>query len=165
MSQFYGTLAQVSFTVFGLWLVVVQLERKDETAGEQHRWGERVVAMHFALPGVMSLLILADPENSLLWQLSFAAFAVLGGVGMALLGHPEEDPGPVASLLRWGAVALYWAVAGVALFARGVAAALGVNALQVEAVLLSLLLFVGLNQALAMIAGGTSSASTSGTDA
>lgn len=107
--------------------------------------------MHFALPGVMSLLTLANPDSAVLWRVSFAAFAVLGAVGMALLGRPTDDDGGLRRPLHWGALALYGAVAVVAVFADRAAAVVGVSALQVEAVLLSLLLFVGLNLAFVLL--------------
>lgn len=79
------------------------------------------------------------------------AFAVLGAVGMALLGRPTDDDGGLRRPLHWGALALYGAVAVVAVFADRAAAVVGVSALQVEAVLLSLLLFVGLNLAFVLL--------------
>lgn len=141
--------------MFGLWLVVVQVRRRDWADRRERRWGAQAVAMHFALPGVMSLLTLANPASVLLWRASFAAFAVLGGVGMVLLGRPGEDLGTLQRLVHWSAIGLYGAVAVVALFASAVATTLGVNPLQLEAVLLSLLLFVGLNLAFALLFAGT----------
>lgn len=113
--------------------------------------------MHFALPGVMSLLNLANPDSVLLWRVSFAAFAVLGAVGMILLDRPASRAGALQGLAHWGAIALYSAVAFVALFAGTVAEVVGVSALQVEAVLLSILLFLGLNVAFALLFVGARS--------
>ena len=149
IADFYGTLAQVSFTVFGLWLVVVQVRRGEWIDDRHRRWGAQVVALHFALPGVMSLLNLANPDSALLWRISFAAFAALGCVGMVLLGRPTH--GGLPGLVHLGAVGIYGAVAVVAVFADVVAAVLGVSALQVEAVLLSLLVFLGLNLAFSLL--------------
>lgn len=147
----------MSFTVFGLWLVVVQIRRREWAERGHRRWGAQVVGMHFALPGVMSLLNLANPDSVLLWRVSFAAFALLGAIGMILLDRAAERTGAFQGLAHWGAILLYAAVAFVALFAGDVAAAVGVSALQVEAVLLSILLFLGLNVAFAMLFAGVRS--------
>lgn len=133
--------------------MVIQLFRREWAARPQARWGAHAVAMHFALPGVMSLLTLADPGGVLLWRVSFAAFAALGAFGVVLLGRA----GGAASLpqvLHWGAGILYAAVTLVALFANLVAGAFGATPLTVEAILLSLLVFLGLNIALALLLGG-----------
>lgn len=149
--DFYAALAQVSFTIFGLWLVVVELRRSEWAARPQLRWGAQAAAMHFALPGMMSLLNLADPASNLLWRVSFAGFAALGGVAAVLLDGAAPGAGALRRIVRWGAVALYAAVALVAMFADLVASAFGVHPLQLEAVLLSLLLFLGLNVAFALL--------------
>ncbi len=52
-----------------------------------HRRRSYGVALHFALPGVMSLLALVDPQDSAFWRVSFAIVA-LGGAfrgGLAVL--------------------------------------------------------------------------------
>lgn len=118
----------MSFTVFGLWLVVVQVRRREWSGRLQHRWGAQAVAMHFALPGVMSLLNLANPDSGVLWRTSFAALAVLGCGGVVLLDRPTAGSGALSRLVHWGGVALYGALAFVALFAETVAAGLGVLA-------------------------------------
>lgn len=110
--------------------------------------------MQFALPGVMSLLNLANPDSSVLWRISFAAFAALGGVGMVLLDRPAHPDGALPGLVHWSAVGLYAALALVAVFADAAAAVFGVDPLQVEAVLLSLLLFLGLNLAFSLLFAG-----------
>lgn len=141
----------MSFTVFGLWLVVVQVRHRERAAWRQRRWGAQAVAMHFALPGAMSLLNLANPASGLLWRISFAAFAVLGGVGMVLLDRPTPGAGALPRLVHRSGVVLYGAVALVAVAADAVASAFAMDPLQVEAVLLSLLLFVGVNMAFALL--------------
>lgn len=141
----------MSFTIFGLWLVVVQLRRSEWAARPQLRWGAQAAAMHFALPGMMSLLNLADPASTLLWRVSFAVFAAFGGVAAVLLDGAAPGADALRRTMRWGAVALYASVALVALFADLVASAFDVDPLQVEAVLLSLLLFLGLNVAFALL--------------
>lgn len=135
--------------------MVVQVRRRDWAACQQRRWGAQAVALHFALPGMMSLLNLVNPDSVLLWRVSFAAFALVGGAGMALLRPSGEADGRVVSVVAyWGAVALYTAITVVALFAGTVASVFGVNPLQVEAALLSLLLFLGLNMVFSLLFAG-----------
>lgn len=73
---------------------------------------------------------------------------------MVLLDRPTAGSGVVSRFVHWGGVGLYGAVAFVALFAETVAAGLGVDPLQVEAVLLSLLLFLGMNMAFSLLFEG-----------
>lgn len=153
IQDFYATLAQVSFTVLGLWFVVIQLRREEWRASPRRRLGARAVAIDFALPGVMSLLTLANPDSAALWRVSFVVFAGLGAAGLAVLiarGGAGREPAP-GQWGQWVAVAIYGAVAVVALLAVPIAAGLGLAPLHIEAVLLSLLLLVGLNVAVGQL--------------
>lgn len=152
LSDFYATLAQISFTLLGFWFVVVQM-RRDEWARPAFRLGALAVTLHLAMPGMMSLLDLADPDDEELWRASFAVFAAVGLGGVLLLGQPATSPTLLSVLGHWGAVVLYVLVAVVALFAEGVESAFDTHALQVEAVLLSLLILLSLNLAVAMLFG------------
>lgn len=158
LQDFYQTLAQASFTLFGLWIVVVQLRREDWRAARWGGVGAQLLTMHFALPGVMSLLAIADPGGTVLWRISFAALAVLGGAGVLLLGQAGSAP-PGRSGAGWAALAVYLAIAAVALFVGPHGAWRTVSALTVEAVLLSLLLLVSLNSAFWMLFGAGQDAS------
>lgn len=157
LQEFYATLAQVSFTVLGLWLVVIQLRRSEWRHSRSRRLGARAVAIDFALPGVMSLLVLANPESALLWRVSFAVFAALGALGLALLIGDSETDGNGGRLTRWAqlsALILAIVIALVAMLAAPIAGDLGIAPLQVEAVLLSLLLLVGINVAVGQLLEG-----------
>jgi uncharacterized membrane protein YhdT len=147
LQEFYAALAQVSFTVLGLWLVVIQLRRDGWRSSRSRRVGARAVAIDFALPGVMSLLALADPDGAVLWRVAFTVFGALGALGLALLiGDPGTSVrgGRLARWSQWLVLILYVAVALVAMLAAPIAGGLQVAPLQVEAVLLSVLLLVGL---------------------
>jgi hypothetical protein len=154
LQEFYAVLAQVSFTVLGLWFVVIQLRRDEWRTSRSHRLGARAVATDFALPGVMSLLTLANPDSAVLWRVSFAVFATLGAVGLALLIGDPESSRPLARWAQWLAVGLYVAIALVAILAAPISAGLQIEPLQLEAVLLSLLLLVGLNVAIGQLLEG-----------
>ena len=58
LSDFYGAFAPLTFTVFGLWLVVVQTRHADWARSPVHRRRAYAVSLHFAIPGLMSLLSL-----------------------------------------------------------------------------------------------------------
>ncbi len=154
MGEFYATLAQVSFTVLGLWLVAVQSRVSALAADPARRWGAQVVAIHLALPGFMSLLNLSAPDSSAMWRVSFVGFAVVGLVGTVLLGRASRPFTLVAALAHAAAIGAYAVVAVVAAFAPWVRSAFGVQPLVVEAVMLSLVLLVAMQRAFAMIFAG-----------
>jgi hypothetical protein len=154
LQEFYAALAQVSFTVLGLWLVVIQLRRDEWRTSRSRRVGARAVAIDFALPGVMSLLTLANPDSALLWRVSFTVFGALGALSLALLiGDPDTAVrgGRLARWSQWLVLVLYIAVAFVAMLAAPIAGGLQLQPLQVEAVLLSVLLLVGLTVAVGQL--------------
>jgi len=152
MGEFYATLAQVSFTVLGLWLVAVQVRAADLAADPARRWGAQVVAIHLAMPGFMSLLNLSAPDSSMMWRMSFVGFALVGLAGTILLGRTRDQPSSVvASLAHVAALAAYAVVASTAMFAPRVRATFDVEPLVVEAVMLSLLLLVAMQRAFDMI--------------
>ena len=150
MTDFYRTLAQVSFTILGLWLVVVELRWKSWNTSARYRLGARAVTAHFALPGVMSLLSLADPSNTLLWRMGFAVLALMGAAGVLLFDTGARDS-TLTRVGHWTALALYLAIALVAVGADILASGFGLNALQAEAVMLSLLIFLSLNIAFSLL--------------
>lgn len=158
MGEFYATLAQVSFTVLGLWLVAIQSRLADLARDPARRWGAQVVAMHLAMPGFMSLLNLAAPDSSVMWRVSFAVFAVVGLVGTILLGRSEEASSHASTVALVIAVIAYGVVALVAVFAPVVKADLGIQPLVIEAVMLSLLLLVAMQRAFALIFAGEDAA-------
>lgn len=170
LDVFYGAFSPACFGLLGLWLVVVQIRLREWQASAVHRRRSYGVALHFALPGVMSLLALVNPHNSLFWRVSFAIVALGGAVVLAtVLGFPVRGlsrggsssgdragaagerhgtAGPAApgrpdqlGLAAYiGAIALYILI-GVLAFAGGLAA------LRTEAILLTLLVFLGFNVA------------------
>src|SRR2546430_2345217 len=68
LNQFYAAFAPLSFTVYGLWLIVVQTRHADWRRSPEHRRRAYAVSLHFAIPGLMSLLALVDPANSTMWR-------------------------------------------------------------------------------------------------
>lgn len=149
LTDFYVALAQVSFTMLGLWWVVVQVRRDDWLPSHDHRRMAYAISLHFALPGIMSLVSIIDPSTPALWRLAFAAAAGIGAAGL-LAAHGSWRRALQHSRLRdlayWTGLALYLLVALVAAVAEIVKAA-GVPPRPLEALLLSLLVFLGFNVA------------------
>jgi hypothetical protein len=94
----------------------------------------------------MSLLSLIDPASTALWRISFAIVAGGGAIVLALVRGPAPTRLGTAAYLA--AVVLYVLIAIVAA-APSIVADLGVSArpLRVEAVMLTILVFIGVNVA------------------
>jgi hypothetical protein len=83
LTDFYVAFSAVCFTLLGLWIIVVQTRHGEWRQSTVHRRRAYVVALHFSLPGLMSLLSLVDPASTTLWRISFAIVAA-GVVAVAL---------------------------------------------------------------------------------
>jgi len=145
LTDFYVAFATVCFTLLGLWIIVVQTRHAEWRHSAIHRRRAYGVALHFSLPGLMSLLSLVDPASTTLWRIAFAIVA--GGVmALALVRGPA--PTGLGAAAYGAAVVLYVLIALVAV-APGLVADIGVLALplRVEAVLLTILVFLGVNVA------------------
>jgi len=108
------------------------------------------VALHFALPGLMSMFALIDTQTAVFWRVSFGIVGIGGAVVMITVrGFPvprgRDQAGvrqlPVAD--RLGLAAYLAAVVPYVLI--GVLG--GQSALRTEAVLQTLLVFLGFNVA------------------
>lgn len=147
---FYQTVSTASFTLLGLWLVVVQA-KDDWRFDPARRRMAYIVSLHFLLPGAMSILALAAPDQTLVWRVSFALAGVIGFVGVALIIRTLRDDADCPRIVRW----LQWVVLPVYVLVSGLAIAPGLvkavgldlTPLQVEALILSLLLFFGVQSA------------------
>jgi hypothetical protein len=104
------------------------------------------VALYFSLPGLMSLLALVNPASSALWRASFA-IAAIGGV-FVLIAVRGPAPGRLGLTAYISAIALY-ALIGILAIAPRIVGGLGLQAapVRVEAVLLTILVFIGANVA------------------
>jgi hypothetical protein len=146
LTDFYVAFATVCFTLLGLWIIVVQTRHAEWRQSAIHRRRAYAVALHFSLPGLMSLLSLIDPASTDLWRTSFAIVAAGGVLALALVRGPA--PTGLGTVAYGAAVVLYVLIALVAV-APGMVAEIGVLALplRVEAVLLTMLVFLGVNVA------------------
>jgi len=149
LSQFYGAFAPVSFTILGLWFIVVQTRHAEWLPSPDHRRRASAVSLHFALPGLMSLLSLIDPNSKTLWRASFAASAVVGVAALAALRpNARIRTTGVMAALHWTAVVIYALIALIAIWPGSVdAVGMSLAPLRAEALLLSLLLFLGVTVA------------------
>lgn len=80
---FYQTVAQLSFTLLGLWWLVLQTKYNEWIHHRMRRRMATNITLYFLLPGSMSLLALLATNSRLLWQIAFILAAVIGGVATA----------------------------------------------------------------------------------
>jgi hypothetical protein len=147
---FYQSVSTASFTLLGLWLVVVQARDEWRFSLARRRMAY-VVSLHFLLPGAMSVLALAAPDQALVWRVSFAVAGALGVVGVALIAQTlrqDTDAPKVVRWLQWVVLPIYVLITALAI-APGIVQAVGLTLtpLQTEAIVLSLLLFFGVQSA------------------
>ena len=99
LSDFYGAFASASFALLGLWLVVVQIRIGEWRGSEFHVRQSYGIALHFVLPGVMSVAALIDPFDPAFWRISFAIVALGGAVILIMVrdrsgGRSAPRPAP-----------------------------------------------------------------------
>jgi hypothetical protein len=149
LTSFYATMAQVCFTLLGLWWIVVQFKYQDWMRNRRRRQMAYDTSLYFVLPGIMSLVSLLAPDGKVLWRVTFSSAAVLGAFEAGFLAFTAARHDRYSKVVRWShyvATALYVLVALVA-FSPSLVHSLGVDAaaLQVEGVFLALLVFLGVN--------------------
>jgi hypothetical protein len=153
LTGFYAAFSPACLALLGLWLVVVQVRLREWQRSAVHRRRSYGVALAFALPGVMSLFALIDPQDPDYWRVSFAIIALGGAVALAAVrGFPvrrgRNADGTTAlpvpdqlSLAAYIAVVVLFALIGALAFVGGPVI------LRVEAILLTAVVFLGFNVA------------------
>ncbi len=137
LNAFYGAFSPACFALLGLWIVVVQIRIDDWRGDDTRKRMSYVIALNFALPGMMGVLALIDSRDAAFWRVSFAVIALAGAVGSYLMrGFPARDR--LGTAACWTAIAVYAVVAILAIIG-------GLDMLRAEAVLLTALIFVGFN--------------------
>jgi hypothetical protein len=147
---FYTVVSSVSFTLLGLWWVVVQNNEawRRDPGRRAMAWA---VSLHFALPGAMSIMSLVAPDVGWLWRATFVAAGLLGigGVGWFIRTLREEYDAPtVLRIIEYTALPIYVVVTVLALFpelARTLVPDLA--PIQVEGFILAILVFLGVQAA------------------
>ena len=152
LAEFYIPLAAVCFTLLGLWLVVTAGRPAEWRASQLHRRRAYAVALHFSLPGVTGLLILVNPDSGGLWRLSAGVFAGAGAVALTALRAPAAGRLGLAAYLA--AIAAFVVIVILAVKPHIVGLLGFDNAPErIEAVLLTGLVFAGVNVAWLMMLG------------
>jgi hypothetical protein len=152
-NDFYPAFSPACFSLLGLWFVVVQIRMREWQGSAIHRRRSYGVALHFALPGIMSVLALIDPADPAFWRVSFAIVALGGAVVLAMTrGYParrKRMPARPAALPVPDQLGLAAYIAATAIYITigALACAGGPTLLRAEEVLLTILVFLGFNVA------------------
>jgi hypothetical protein len=151
-SAFYGVVAATNLTLLGLWWVAV----KDRTnlVGHKDAASRRAayhVSLQFAIPATVALLAQVNPGERAIWRFAFGSAGVVGAIGVALLAQ-QIWKGTVARfspiLFALFGVPIYILVVVVAFVPTVVSdAGLTLKPIEVEGMLFSALLFLGVQEA------------------
>lgn len=144
---FYATTSAVSFTLLGFWWVVVQFRHEEMTQDRGRRRLAFVVSLHFILPGLMSLGALLTADAPLVWRLTFGVAGITGMIAVIVASRGIPDPtGAIAAIGRFELVAfpLYAIITLVAIRPDLIRTAVGIEPLQVEGTVMTLLVFLGI---------------------
>ncbi len=146
---FYTTVASVCFALLGLWWVVVQFKHAEWMGNASRRRMAYNISLYFLLPGIMSLIALLATDAKFLWRAAFVVAGFLGAVEtlFMILGRygGTLDSGWVRAG-RWAAFLLYVLIvlfAGIQDLPQILNLAL--RPLEIEGILLSLMVFLGVN--------------------
>jgi len=152
LDAFYASFSPACLALLGLWLVAVQMRADEVRASPELSRRTYVVALFFALPGLMSVSALIDTGNPAFWRVSFAIISL---VGAAVLFPVHGLPGGarVRNSADIAAVILYLAIAVLAVIG-------GADMQRAVAVLLTALLFLGFNLAWLFLFAPLASAET-----
>jgi hypothetical protein len=147
VQDFYATVAQASFTLLGLWWVMLQI-RHDAWFGDvAYRRGVYDISLYFLLPAMMSLGSLLAVQEPTIWRVSFAVMGTLGAIESVLLiagMRGLRRRGALVAVADWVSLVVYALVVLVAIW-RGLpdTLGLGLKPLEVEGILVASLLFLG----------------------
>jgi hypothetical protein len=150
---FYQTVAQLSFTLLGLWWLVLQTKYSEWIHDRLRRRMATNITLYFLLPGSMSLLALLATNTRLLWQVSFIIAAVIGGVTAILFlrdarSNQWRNPWSIRIIhLASGAGVILYALVIVVALLPDLIRALGATPLTVAGVGVTLLVIVGVTLA------------------
>jgi hypothetical protein len=139
LDAFYGAFSPACLALLGLWLVAVQMRTVEVRASQELRRRAYAVALFFALPGLMGVIALIDTNDPAFWRVSFAIIA-LAGAAVLYPAHGLPGGKRVRNTADVVALVLYVTIAALALVG-------GADAQRTEAVLLTVLIFVGFNVA------------------
>jgi hypothetical protein len=156
LETFYSTAAGLSFTLLGLWWVIVEFKHEEWMRDPARRRLSYEVSLYFLLPGTMSLVSLLALEATFLWRIGFGIAGLLGigWTARALAAAPgHDDSSRVMRVGRWGVLAIYALIVLLAIW-TDLPRALGVplKPIEVEGIMVTLLVFLGVNFAWTLFA-------------
>ncbi len=154
IDAFYAVVGGIGFTLHGLWWVVVQ-DRPEWSRDRSRRLLAYVVGLHLLIPAMTSVLSLIAPDEPFVWRASFVTAGLVGIVGVVLvLRAIREDmdaPG-LAKAVQYVVLPVYAVITILALDPTLPARlGLGLSALQVEAIVVAILIFFGVEAAWVMM--------------
>ena len=150
-SAFYGVVSAINFTLLGLWWIAVK-DWVDAVGGTASaRRTAYLVSLQFVIPGTVSLLAQVAPDIVIVWRSAFAVAGAIGAVGVLMLSaelRRISDARIAPALFVVFGVPLYLAVAVVAAVpALSASFPAGFTPIQVEALLVTMLVFLGTQEA------------------
>ena len=148
MEAFYSSVTSFCFVLMGLWWNVAQARNDEWGQDPKARSLAGGVYMSFLLPGLMSLAAQLAGEARILWRLVFILAAMLGAI--TAYGFLRATRSQVVGSGGWvrrhyWVVVLLYALVAVFGAVPELAGGLGLKPLQVEGLLLSALIFVGVS--------------------
>ncbi len=148
-TAFYGVVSAINFTLLGLWWLAVK-DRVDFVSASFRRMAY-FVSLQFAIPATVALLAQVAPEIPEVWRSAFALAGVAGVVGVLLLTKEmsaQTDARALPTVFAVLGVPLYVLVIVVALWPGVVDhAGIELSPIEVEGFLLSILVFLGVQEA------------------
>jgi hypothetical protein len=144
---FYSALAQVEVVLLGFWWAVVTFKYDTWVRDPARRRVAYYVSLQFLLPAVMSLVSLLAINTTAVWRASFVLGGLAGAASTLMLvaaAAPLRRGGPIPlHYVAWNALAvLYVGIIAVAGFAPSITDGVGLDALDFEAILTSLLVLL-----------------------
>jgi hypothetical protein len=148
-TNFYETVALAAFALLGLWWVVVADRRREWAALAYRRRQAYSVSLYFALTGIMSLVSLNSGSHPAIWRVAFGLAGALGAAELILsLAYISAEPRRARRIqgLLTLTLPLYLLIVAIAIH-PSLASDIGIDLtpLETEALVVSLLLFLGIN--------------------
>lgn len=154
IETFYTVIGGIGFTLHGLWWVVVQ-DRPEWSRNRSRRLLAYVVGLHLLIPAMTSVLSLIAPDEPFVWRASFVTAGLVGilGVVLVLRAIREDLDAPrLARAVQWVVLPIYGVITLLAVDPTIPARlGLGLTALQVEAIVVAVLIFFGVEAAWVMM--------------